>query len=195
MLGEEKVYLSCDSICRHDENADHMADVYTTEFLNSINRYGLPYHELKLKIGALIMLMRNIDKSMGLCNGTRLIVSRLFDRVIEAIVMSGKSAGQKVLLARIVITPSDSRLSFKFQRRQFPVLLSFSMTINKSQCQSLSSIGLFLLRPVFTHSQLYVALSRVRSWSGIKVLIVDKSGDNMNRAVNVLYREIFQNVK
>lgn len=194
MKGEEKVYLSCDSICRHDENAETMADVYTTEFLNFINGFGLPYHTLRLKIGAPIMLIGNIDKSIDLCNGTRLIVSRMCERVIEAIVMSGKSAGQKVLIARITITPSDSRLPFKFQRRQFTVMLSFAITINKSQGQSMSSIGLYFPRPIFTHGQLYVALSCVLTRSGIKVLISDHSKNGMNKAVSVVYREIFLNV-
>ena len=195
MPGDEKIYLSSDSICRHDENADYMGEVYTTEFLNSINGSGLPYHQLRLKIGAPIMLLRNIDKSIGLCNGTRLVVTRMSQRVIEGVVLSGKAAGLKVLIARYVITPSDSKLPFSFQRRQFPVVLSFAMTINKSQGQSLASVGLYLPRPVFTHGQLYVALSRVRSRSGIKVLICNKSDDKVDKAINVVYREVYQNVR
>lgn len=194
MPREERVYLSCDSICRHDENAENMADVYTTVLLNSINGSGLPYHQLRLKTGAPIMLLRNIDKYMGLCNGTRLIVSRLCERVIEAIVLSGKAVGQKVLIARYVITPSDSKLPFKFQRRQFPRVLSFAMTINKSQGQSLASVGLYLPRPVFTHGQLYVVLSRVRSRCGIKVLIANKFDQEITKAINVVYREVYQNL-
>ncbi|KAF7808131.1 ATP-dependent DNA helicase PIF1-like [Senna tora] len=64
---------------------------------------GLPYHELKLKVGAPIMLLRNIDRSMGLCNGTRLILTRMYDHVIEASIMSGKFAGEKVLIALSIV--------------------------------------------------------------------------------------------
>ncbi|KAF7826691.1 PIF1-like helicase [Senna tora] len=44
-------------------------DIYNTEFLNTINGSGLPYHQLRLKVGAPIILLRNIDKSMGCCGG------------------------------------------------------------------------------------------------------------------------------
>ena len=45
------------------------------------------------------------------------------------------------------------------------------MTINKSQGQSLKKVGLYLCKPVFTHGQLYVALSRVRSVDGLRIVI------------------------
>ncbi|KAF7807930.1 ATP-dependent DNA helicase PIF1 [Senna tora] len=129
--GEERTYLSSDTMCNQQPTSE-IVEVYTTEFLNTILGSGLPYHELKLKVGAPIMLLRNIDRSMGLCNGTRLILTRMCDHVIEASIMSGKFASEKVLIARMLITPTDSKLPFKFQRRQFPVVLSFAMSINKS---------------------------------------------------------------
>ncbi|KAF7807564.1 uncharacterized protein G2W53_039725 [Senna tora] len=137
--GEEFTYLSSENICVQGKDSQ-LGDVYTTGFMNTISGSGLPYHQLKLKVGAPIMLLRNIDKSVGLCNGTRLTVKRLCTHVIEASILSGKHAGERFIIARMVITPSDSRLPFKFQRRQFPVVLSFAMTINKSQGQTLSNV-------------------------------------------------------
>ncbi|KAF7835593.1 ATP-dependent DNA helicase PIF1-like [Senna tora] len=90
----ERNYLSFDSISNQDPNPE-LSNVYTTEFLNTISGSGLPHNELKLKVGDSIMLLPNIDRSMGLCNGTRLIVSRLCDHVIEAIIVSGKFSGEK----------------------------------------------------------------------------------------------------
>jgi len=92
------------------------------------------------------------------------------------------------------LTLSETGFSFKFQRRQFPISLCFAMTINKSQGQTLKKVGLYLPRPVFTHGQLYVALSKVKSKKGLKILILDDNGNTTNLTTNVIYREIFENV-
>ena len=65
------------------------------------------------------------------------------------------------------------------------------MTINKSQGQSLSKVGLYLKDPVFTHGQLYVALSRVKTREGVKILIFDADGKPTNKTSNVVYKEVF----
>ena len=73
-------------------------------------------------------------------------------------------------------------------------MLSFAMTINKSQGQSLSSVGLYLPRPVFSHGQLYVDISRVRHKDGLKILILDSDGNPTNKTQNVVYKEVFYNI-
>ncbi|XP_031106347.1 ATP-dependent DNA helicase PIF1-like [Ipomoea triloba] len=189
-----KTYLSCDSVCKADTNDNMLAEVHTTEFLNSLKCSGVPNHSLSLKVGSPIMLLRNIDHSIGLCNGTRLIVTKLGNHVIEAKILGGTHYGTTVLIPRLSLTPSDPRLPFKFQRKQFPVMLSYAMTINKSQGQTLSVVGLLLKKPVFNHGQLYVAVSRVSNLDGLKILISDETKGLVNCTQNVVYKEIFNNL-
>lgn len=75
--------------------------------------------------------------------------------------MVGKGFGKLVYIPRMDMSPSQSPWPFKLNKRQFPIVMSFAMTINKSQGKPLYYIGLYLHRDVFTHGQIYVALSRV----------------------------------
>ena len=68
------------------------------------------------------------------------------------------------------------------------------MTINKSHGQSLSNVGLYLPRPVFTHGQLYVALSRVKTREGLKILLHDTNKQSLASTTNVVYKEVFENL-
>ena len=151
---------------------------------------GAPHHELHLKVGTPVMCMRNIDQRAGLCNGTRLQILRLGTNVKEAKIISGGKVGTICEIPRMVITPSDSKMPFKLHRRQFPVQVCFGMTINKSQGQTLSHVGLFLQKPVFSHGQLYVAVSRVKSKRGLKILCCDNDGVYTNSTTNVVFKEV-----
>ncbi len=64
---------------------------------------------------------------------------------------------------------SDDVLPFVLRRRQFPIRLCYAMTINKSQGQTLQYVGLNLETPVFSHGQLYVAMSRVQKPQNLKL--------------------------
>lgn len=64
------------------------------------------------------------------------------------------------------------------------------MTINKSQCQTLGNIGLYLERLVFSHGQLYVVVPRVKSKKGLKVLCCDKDSNYTNTTTNVVYQDV-----
>jgi ATP-dependent exoDNAse (exonuclease V) alpha subunit len=92
------------------------------------------------------------------------------------------------------LLPSDANVSISFQRLQFPLCVCFAMSINKSQGQTLGHVGLYLPRHVFTHRQLYVAISRVTTRSGLKILITHNVDKPQTSTLNVVYPEVFQKI-
>jgi len=83
------------------------------------------------------MLLRNINQSIGLCSGTRLIITALGNMVIEAQIMTRTHSGRTVLIPRICQTLKNTKLPFVMERPQFPIKICYAMTINKSQGQTL----------------------------------------------------------
>ncbi|MCO5550491.1 hypothetical protein L7F22_003978 [Adiantum nelumboides] len=187
--GTFKEYVSADLVCESD--CDSI--LFTTEFLNSLDLGGgFPPHVLHLKQNAPVMLLRNLDLRSGLCNGTCLICKQFHSKVIEAEIITGSHAGKVVFIPRIdFLMETREGLPFELKRRQFPLRCAFGMTINKAQGQTLGVLRLYLPTPVFTHGQLYVAMSRVKSSSTIKVVVGD-GGDQRTYTSNIVYKELLQ---
>jgi hypothetical protein len=173
---------------------DTQAAIYATEFLNSLNVSGLPPHELKVREGVPIMLLRNLSPRQGLCNGTRLRVIGLRANLIQAQIISGPAAGNTVLIPRIDMSPSKSILPFEMVRRQFPVKLAFALTINKSQGQTLKKVALYLPKAVFTHGQLYVGMSRTGDHNDLRIMLLDEPGFQGSLSVNGIQRYFAKNI-
>jgi hypothetical protein len=188
--GDSVEYLSCDTISKSSEHIPDFDVLYPTEFLNSIDANNFPRHKIVLKKGVIVMLLRNLNQNMGLCNGTRLFVLELGQRILECMILTGSKVGEKVFIPRIALNTTDVKWPFTLQRRQFPVRICYAMTINKSQGQTLSRVGLYLKKPVFTHGQLYVAVSRSTSRNGLRILIENDDGTCGSQTRNVVYREV-----
>jgi ATP-dependent DNA helicase PIF1 len=92
-------------------------------------------------------------------------------------------------IPRIKFISNNSNLPFTFARKQFPLRLAYAMTINKSQGQTLSHVGLHLGDDVFLHGQLYVAFSRAKAPANIKVLLPDTVHGRSGLMCNVVYEE------
>nr|XP_028945292.1 uncharacterized protein LOC103408064 [Malus domestica] len=188
--GEGHTYLSFDSVSSSTENVENLDILYPLEFLNQLDLPGLPHHKLALKVGMPVMLLRNLNQSCGLCNGTRLVVMQLTDRIVEAKIITGSNIGERVYIPRIITESSENKYPFTLRRRQFPLRICYPMTVNKSQGQSLKIVGLFLSQTVFSHGQLYVALSRVTSKQGLKIVIAHDSDMPYGYTKNIVYKDV-----
>ena len=181
--GNGVTYKSADTIVE-----DELSQAYPTEFLNSLTLSGLPPHKMELKVGSPVILLRNLraGPGNGLRNGTRMIVVQLGQRVIEVEIASGVNKGKCVLIPRITLIPSDTEFPFTLKRRQFPIRPCFAITMNKAQGQTLDFVGVYLPEDVFSHGQLYVALSRVRKSSCLAICMHNVDGYTKN----IVYNEI-----
>ena len=119
--------------------------LFTTEMMNNYNPGGLPRHEIQVKPGCSLMLLRNLNLMEGLANGTRLrLLSVHKDRkVMQVEVLTGPKANPAFTLKdrtfplfRIPCTNNTDRY-IQMTRKQFPVRLTYAMSINKAQGTSI----------------------------------------------------------
>ena len=150
---------------------------------------------MKVKKNCPVILLHNLDPHNDLCNGTRLVVREFQNNIIDAEIVNGQHAGKRVFIPRIPMSPSeDLTLPFKFKMKQFPIQLSFAMIINKPQVQTIPNVGIYLPEHVFSHGQLYVALSRGVSRESTWVLA--KRNMNIDHArkstKNIVYTDVLK---
>jgi hypothetical protein len=113
----EHIFLSANSV----ETGDDQAMAIGMEFLNSITLASMPPHHLALKVGILVILLRNLDAASRLCNGTCLIIWRMAQRLIITEIIGGAHAGNIVNILRITMIANNSKWPFTSQRHQFPL--------------------------------------------------------------------------
>ena len=187
--GRPTTFYSADSVVETE-----LRHHYPVEYLNSLEFPGVPPHAITLARGTPVVLIRNL--AQGLKNGTRMIVASTSPTLLKVELCTGPMAGQTTYIPRLGITPSDvDSHPFTLRRRQFPVLPAYAMTINRAQGQTLDRVGIYLPKPVFSHGQLYVALSRTGNPEGVSVLVPgQEGGENGVMVKNVVWREVFDHL-
>ena len=116
--------MSADSILEDDHK-----EAVPLEYLNAMNPSGISEHELCLKIGAPIMLLRNLQAgpNVSLRNGTRLMVVQTMERALEVEVAAGMNKGLQLFLPRVPQYDKSGDYPFTLVRRQFPVRYAASI--------------------------------------------------------------------
>ena len=127
--------------------------------IDELDKAGRFDPNLKLRLGAQVMITYNIDMKAGIVNGTRGVVRGLDETLIKIELRDGRMYH----LPKIVFESGYGRLG----RSQFPVIAAWAITTHKSQGITLDSAEIDLGARVFAEGQAYVALSRVRSLEGL----------------------------
>jgi hypothetical protein len=149
-----------------------------------------------------VLLLRNLEPTEGLSNGTRLVIKELCENFIRAEIISESHRGETALFVKEALTTKLQKMPVTMERFQYALMPAFSMTINKSQGQTLDNVGLWLPNPVFSHGQLYTGMSRCKDSDKITVHIenlrreqgeLDLNNKSRIFTINVVYHEVFVN--
>ena len=124
---------------------------------------------LSLAVGCRVMLRRNIDVTVGLVNGAIGTVMGIYSTRISIkfdhidVPCDIESVTTRFMLSK----------NLYIHRKQFPLILSYAITIHKCQGLSLDTAIIDLSTDVFGDGMAYVALSRVRTLNGLHLLSFD----------------------
>lgn len=120
---------------------------------------------INLKVGAQIMLVKNLDVTIGLVNGSRGVVLECDTNSILVKWAVGPTPYDR-------LPKMEERVDINgmvFVRYILPILISFALTIHKIQGFTVDFAEVDI-RKAFEYGQVYVALSRVRSLQGLSLL-------------------------
>jgi ATP-dependent DNA helicase PIF1 len=136
-----------------------------------------------------VVVTRNMNINGGICNGTRMKLKEINRSYLKGILMTGPFRGRQIMLPRVKLHHKGSLKSgLSFYRYQFPVTPAYAMSINKAQGQTFSRVGVYLSTDVFSHGQLYIALSQV---SKVENLLVVKPSERKG-VVSVVHKRVFK---
>ncbi len=130
LSGDSIELLSADT-CVEDETDPDQRYV-PTEILHNLSEPGVPDHSLKLKIGCICIVIRNLSFDDGLVNGSKIVVRSVSNKLIGADLLRDDSQPRHVFIPRITFRFSPDGSSLTVRRRQFPLKVAYSLTFNKS---------------------------------------------------------------
>jgi ATP-dependent exoDNAse (exonuclease V) alpha subunit len=140
--------------------------------------------EMKLKVGAQVMSIINIqsDRGLDVCNGSQGIITGFC--AISGCPQVKFNNGIEMIMTRNV-WQSDKIPGIGVS--QVPLILAWALTIHKSQGATLDAAEIDVGSGIFECGQTYVALSRVKSLDGLYLTSFDASKIRINRKVKEFY--------
>ena len=187
--GESRTYLSADTLKEAEDVGLEQPDSIL-DYVSQHTPPGFPHHTLEIKTNAIFRLLRNFSIDLGLVKNIRVMIVHTGSRLVTVRILRG-IGGPNVVDSEDILIP---RISFQttlpsghtLHRKQFPLAPAYATTFNSCQGLTLDCLGIDLTRPVFSHGQLYTALSRIRHRSHARVRL--RPGETTT--TNVTYHEL-----
>jgi hypothetical protein len=181
---------------QNDDQDVAVPNMISEEHMACLHQVGVPEHALKLKVGALAMVTRNLNPDLGLLNGSRVCILHVSPHVVKARTLD--AARRIVFIPRLNFDLPLPNSHLRVTRKQFPLRLAYCLTGNKSQGKTLQCVGADLRDDVFSHGQAYVIASRVPAAHQFGVLVhpdrIVRRGDGTDLALmtNVVFPELLR---
>jgi len=194
-------YHAADSLEEHTEAAEEAnadSDINSPlpnpgailDYLRYQRPNGVPDYSLTVKVGGVYRLLRNLSIDQGLVKNARVVVVGTGSKLVTVRLLQGTQTPgtnpSDILLPRITFK-EQLRSGHTFCRRQFPLAPAYASTFHSCQGLTLDCVGVDLTQDVFTHGQLYTALSRIRHRSDA---IVRLPTSEYSTTTNVTYKEL-----
>ena len=193
---DPRLFCAADSLEEHtDASIESEGNILPTpdavlDYVSRIRPNGMPDHTLLIKLGGVYRLLRNFSVDRGLVKNTRVVITGVGQKLITVQLLksiNGISFSNHEDILLPCITFKESLPSgHTLLRKQFPLAPAYASTFHSCQGLTLDYVGIDLTQPVFTHGQLYTALSQVRNRNNIMVLLPD----GQQTTTNVTYHEI-----
>lgn len=143
-------------------------------------------HQLDLKVGAQVMCISNIDLDNGICNGSQGVVIEFSKTPEKFPIVKFNNGLVKTISPHVWQSETMHTVGIK----QVPLVLSWAITIHKSQGTSLDTAEIDIGNGIFTCGQTYVALSRLKSLEGLYLKSFDPSKIKISKKVVDYYKSL-----
>lgn len=120
--------------------------------------------EVRLCVGAQVMITANIAVDAGFANGTRCMVTE-FTRQGEPVVVT--KTGEQIIIEPFPFAMDDEKEDHVVS--SIPLKLAYALTVHKSQSCTLDAAVINLGRDIFEYGQAYTALSRIRDLNSVMI--------------------------